>query len=240
MFPGISGAGAAEQNVRAHKQMEYFEIEKQEHGLHVHGFPDAVKLIRLDDAKAKRLADLALHKHDLDFAIQCLDGIGQVAEEPYALRLGLWRSAIVHYFKCFDDNAARFSLDPRTIYAGEPTAIENFEFFKLLRNKNIVHDENSYTQCIPGAVLNRAGMQYKIAKVLCSSFHVEILSQGSFSNLRLLITHATKWVTRQFDVLCDRITADLELLTYEELYGMESVTYSKPNIDGLSKDRNAP
>ena len=47
--------------------MEYFEIEKQEHGLHVHGFPDAVKLLKLSDAKAKRLADLALHKHDLDF-----------------------------------------------------------------------------------------------------------------------------------------------------------------------------
>ena len=77
--------------VSAHKQMEFYEIEKQEHGLHVHGFPDAVKLLKLSDAKAKRLGVLALHKHDLDFALQCLDGINLLAEEPYALPLGLWR-----------------------------------------------------------------------------------------------------------------------------------------------------
>jgi hypothetical protein len=218
--------------------MEYFDIEKQEHGLHVHGFPDAVKLLKLSDPKAKRLADLALHKHDLDFALQCLDGINLVAEEPYALRLALWRSAIVHYFKCFGNSAARFSLDQRVTYAGEPLAIENFEFFRLLRNKNIVHDENSYTQCIPGAVLNKAGMQHKIAKILCSSFHGEVLAQESFSNLRLLITHATEWVTRQFDDLCDKITTDLESLKYEDLYKMETVTYSKPTMDDLSKNRN--
>ncbi len=218
--------------------MEYYEIEKQEHGLHVHGFPDAVKLLKLSNAKAKRLADLALHKHDLDFALQCLDGINLVAEEPYALRLALWRSAIIHYFKCFGNSAARFSLDQRVIYAGEPLAIENFEFFRLLRNKNIVHDENSYTQCIPGAVLNKAGMEHKIAKILCSSFHGEVLGQDSFSNLRLLITHATEWVTRQFDEFCNKITADLESLKYEELYKMESVTYSKPTMHDLSRNRN--
>jgi hypothetical protein len=219
--------------------MEYYEIEKQEHGLHVHGFPDAVKLLKLSNAKAKRLADLALHKHDLDFALQCLDGINLVAEEPYALRLALWRSAIVHYFKCFGNSAARFSLDQQVIYTGEPVAIENFESFRLLRNKNIVHDENSYTQCIPGAVLNKAGMEHKIAKILCSSFHAEALGQDSFSNLRLLITHATEWVTHQFDELCNLITADLESLNYEELYKMESVTYSRPTMDDLSRNRNA-
>jgi hypothetical protein len=219
--------------------MEYYEIEKQEHGWHVHGFPDGVKLLKLSDAKAERLSDLALHKHDLDFALQCLDGINIVAEEPYALRLALWRTAIVHYFKCFGKGTARFSLDHRVIYAGEPLAIENFEFFRLLRNKNIVHDKNSYTQCIPGAVLNKAGMEIKIAKILCSSFHGQTLGQDSFFNLGLLISHAIEWVTRQFDELCDKITADLESLKYEELYNMESVTYSKPTMDDLSRNRNA-
>lgn len=219
--------------------MEYYEIEMQLRGLHVHGFPDAVKLLKLSDAKAKRLADLALHKHDLDFALQCLDGINLVAEKPYFLRLALWRSAIVHFFKCFGNSASRFSLDQRVIYVGEPLAIENFEFFRLIRNKNIVHDENSYTQCIPGAVLNEAGMQHKIENILCSSFHVEALGQDSFSNLRLLITHATEWVTRQFDKLCDKITADLESLKHEELYKMESVTYSKPTMADFSRNRNA-
>ncbi len=220
--------------------MKYYKIEKQGHGLHVSGFPEAVKLLKIDDLKSKQLAGLALHDYDLNFALQCLDGVNMIAEQPYALRLGLWRSAIVHYIKCFMGNGARFSLDYRKIYAGKPLAIQNYEFFQLLRNKNIVHDENSYTQCIPGAVLNREGMESKIAKILCSSFHAEVMGQESFSNLRLLITHAIEWVTWRFDQLCDNITAELEAKSYAELYAMDIVTYSKPADGDLSKNRNAP
>ena len=36
------------------------------------GFPDAVKALRIDGRKARRLADLALHKADLDFALDAL------------------------------------------------------------------------------------------------------------------------------------------------------------------------
>jgi hypothetical protein len=62
-------------------------------------------------------------------------------------REAMWRSAIVHLLKCFGDHEARFSLQPRQVYRGEPPeAIENFEYFKGLRDKHLVHDENSYAQ----------------------------------------------------------------------------------------------
>jgi hypothetical protein len=48
--------------------MEYFLIKQTENGLHIEGFPDAVKVIRIDGPQSKRLADLALHKADLEFA----------------------------------------------------------------------------------------------------------------------------------------------------------------------------
>lgn len=212
----------------------------REEGLHVEGFPEAVKLVKLTGSKPRRLADLGLHKHDLDFALECLDGINLVPEEPYALRQGLWQSAIINWFKCFGDSKSRFSLNPKSIYRTEPLAIESFEYFKLLRNKHFVHDENSYTQCIPGAVLNRSDSEYKIAKILCSGFHGVTLEQSSFSNLRLLILGAREWVIEQFDKLCDDLTKELEQKPYERLMGMESVTYSKPAIDDIGKPRDTP
>ncbi len=48
--------------------MEHFEITKTPEGFHIEGFPNAVKVLRIDGPKAQRLADLALHKADLDFA----------------------------------------------------------------------------------------------------------------------------------------------------------------------------
>ena len=77
--------------------MEHFEITKTSEGFHIEGFPDAVKVIRLDGPKAQRLADLALHKADLEFALDCLEQINKVPEQPYVLRQALWRSAVVHY-----------------------------------------------------------------------------------------------------------------------------------------------
>jgi hypothetical protein len=57
-----------------------------------------------------------------------------VPEEPYALRQGLWRSAIVYFMKCFGESKSRFSLDPKTVYKGEGGALEPYEYFRNLRN----------------------------------------------------------------------------------------------------------
>jgi len=90
--------------------MEHFEISQQESSLHIEGFPDAVKVIAVEGGRSKRLADLALHKDDLEFADSCLDAINVSPEEPFVIREALWRSAIVHFMKCFGDSGARFQL----------------------------------------------------------------------------------------------------------------------------------
>ena len=55
--------------------MELFEISKKEPGLHIEGFPEAVKVLRIEGLCAKRLSDLALHKSDLEFSESGLDAI---------------------------------------------------------------------------------------------------------------------------------------------------------------------
>lgn len=87
--------------------MEYFPVTKTSQGFQIEGFPEAVKVVRITGRDRQRLADLGLHKRDLDFALECLTAINQVPEQPGIVREALWRSAIVHFIKCFGKSKSR-------------------------------------------------------------------------------------------------------------------------------------
>ena len=220
--------------------MEHLAISNTETGLHIEGFPDAVKVVGIDGHEAKRLADLSLHKADLEFAYSCLETINQAPEDPNVIREALWRSAIVHSLKCFG-NSARFQLAPEKIYRTEPPeALTAFHYFKNLRNKHVVHDENSYAQSIPGAVLNNGKKSYKIEKIICFTAIVATLEQDNYGNLKLLIQKARDWVVSAFDTLCKRLTINLEKKPYDELLARESISYRVPTIDEIHHLRKNP
>jgi hypothetical protein len=219
--------------------MESFEITKTAAGFHIEGFPDAVKVIRIEGPKARRLADLALHRADLEFGLLCLEEINRAPLEPYILRQALWRSAVVHLVKCFGASESRFSLDSRVVYKGDAEGVEQYKYFESLRNKHLVHDENSYAQCLPGAILNKVENPHKIAKIACLSVFGDTLSQGSYSNLHLLLTLAQKWVVAQFDELCDVITKDLEGEPYDALLSRQAITYTVPGPEDVHGKRSA-
>lgn len=217
--------------------MESFEISKTKKGFHIEGFPQAVKVLSLDSPMAQRLADLALHRADLDFALECLTYINNAPEEPHVLRQALWRSAIVHHMKCFGRNNSRFSLDQKRIYGSDDGARAAFGYFDSLRNKHLVHDENSYAQCLPGAVLNKRDMDHKIAKIVCLSVIGDTLTQPNYNNLHLLVTKARTWVVGQFDDLCNALTSQLEPRSYDELLSMKEITYMVPDAEAVHRAR---
>lgn len=221
--------------------MESFNVTKQDSSLHVEGFPDAVKVIGIDGPLTKRLADLALHKVDLEFADQCLEAINLVPDNPLVIREALWRSAIVHFMKCFGDSGARFQISPaKVLKDAPPEALMAFDYFKQLRNKHLVHDENSYAQSLPGAVLNDGTRTHKIEKVLCLAALALTLGSENYGNLKLLIGRARSWVDSEFDRVCTILTRDLEALPYQELWSKRSMTLKVPTIDELHKSRDAP
>ncbi len=219
--------------------MEHFSITKTAQGFHIEGFPDAIKVLRITGPKSQRLADLALHNADLHFSLECLNAINHVPEEPYVLRQALWRSAIVHFIKCFGQSESRFSLNPKKVYKGDIGAFEPFAYFESLRNKHLVHDENSYAQCLPGAVLNKKGMPRKIGKIVCLSVVGDTLGQENYNNLHLLVTRAREWVVARFDELCDVVTSELEPKSHDELFAMDGITYTAPGADDVHKARPA-
>lgn len=218
--------------------MENIEISQRDAGIHIEGFPGAVKVVRIDSPDAIRVSDLALHKADLEFADNCLEAINTVPEELHVLREALWHSAVVHFFKCFGKSKARFRLTTDKVLQGEPSvAMEVFNHFKSLRDKHLVHDENNYTQSITGAVLNDGCKNYKIEKIVCLSVASATMEQGSYGNLKLLIERALLWVTQEFNQLCDSLTDELEKETYAELMAREDLTFKAPTLDELHKNR---
>jgi hypothetical protein len=217
--------------------MEDIAITHNENTFHIEGFPDAVKVLKITGPKSRRLADLALHKADLDFSLVCLETINSTPSEPYLFREVLCQAALIRFIKCFGQSKSRFSLDPKVIYKDDIGALEAYNFFSSLRNKNIVHDENSYTQCLPGAVLNKDGMDYKIAKITCLSVVGNVLEQGTYNNLHLLTTNARKWVISQIDEIWRIRTAELEARPYNELLAMEGIAYTAPTADDVHKPR---
>jgi hypothetical protein len=199
-----------------------------------------VKVIKINGPLSKRLADLALHKADLLFATECLEQLNHTPEEPFIIRQALWRSAIIHFVKCFGDGV-RFQLSAEKIYKGDALGLMAvFRYFRDLRNKHFVHDENSYAQSIPGAVINQGNKGYKVEKIASFSAYAETLGQSNYNNLSLLIQTADKWVTLQFDSICDILTKELEAESYETLLRRESLSLTVPNVDQIGKSRLSP
>jgi len=218
--------------------MENYNITQNGTNLNIEGFDDAVKVIELTGHDAKRLSDLCLHRSDLEFATSCLDAIDTTPEEAVVICEALWRSAIIHFYKCFGDGY-RFQLSKNKIYKDDPPeAKQAFEYFKAIRNKHLVHDENSYSQSIPGAILNDGSKSYKIEKVVCFSARAVTLEQGNYSNLRLLVQKAISWVISEFDAMCNQITASLEKEPYKKLLDRNALNYCKPDINEISQRKS--
>ena len=66
--------------------MENIDFTFNGNAFHIEGFPDAVKILKITGPKGKRLADLALHKSDLAFSLECLKTINCTPEDPPILR----------------------------------------------------------------------------------------------------------------------------------------------------------
>lgn len=204
----------------------------------LHGLPAVVKTIQLEGPLARQLADLTLHQTDLHFANECLDAINIVPSEPPAIREGLWRSAIVHVMKCFGSSASRSSLPEKKVLKGQPPeAMMVFEYFKNLRHKFLVHDENAWSQALPCAGLNDGSKDQKVEGIVCLGLTAQTLEQSNYANLKLLVRISLLWTGSQFDIVKSQIKTELEGKSYEDLIQRDSPLYRAPEWHEVSSKR---
>lgn len=219
--------------------MDSINFSQEGFSFQIEGYPDAVKVVRINGPKAKRLADLTLHRDDLDFAESCLNSMAVSPEDPIIIKEALWRMAVITFIKCFGNSASRSRLLSKKIYNSDPPeAFAAFKYFLSLRNKHFIHDENSYSQCTVGALLNNGNKSYNVEKIVCSSFVAGTFCEGNYNNLMLLIRRAKDWVITEFDELAALLTTDLEIKSYEELIDKEPIGYMVPHVGEIHGDRH--
>lgn len=220
--------------------MERFNMSQKPEGLMIEGFPDALKVVALDGPKARRFADLSLHRYDLDFSADCLERLNRPEIQDPIMKTALWEAAIVHYMKCFGANKSRkFLLIADKVYKGEPAEWRGvYDYIASLRHKNIAHDENSVLQGQVGAVLNRPGAPYKTEKIVTFVSRAVTLDETGWNNMNLLVSKARIWVETAYDKLADNITADLETQALAELVAMPSLTFKSAKSDEVHLPRS--
>jgi hypothetical protein len=60
------------------------------------------------------------------------------------LSIALWIAVVTKFISCFQYSAAREKLDRSEVYGSDPKALADFKLVSALRDKHIVHDENSH------------------------------------------------------------------------------------------------
>ena len=143
--------------------------------------------------EAKSFAHFTLHRQDLQFALDMLDLISKQPGECTRIQVGLWRSAVIHYAKCFGYSEVRGRLSAPEIFKDFPDAMPCHKYFLQLRHKHIAHDQNAYSQALPGAIINGPAEFYKVAKIVSTAFHVESLNPDDYKNLFNLVRRAIQY-----------------------------------------------
>jgi hypothetical protein len=94
---------------------------------------------------AAHVAALSLHHFDISFCERILKEYQLKFVNEYSdVSLALWIAVVTKFMSCFQNSRARPRLDPQKVYRTHPTALQEFELLMALRNKHVVHDENSH------------------------------------------------------------------------------------------------
>lgn len=219
--------------------MEHYEMTQNGGELSINGIPDAVCIKKLPISLGKVLSDFSMHQGDLQFAKHNLDSINKVGvvDDSY-LQETLWRSAIIHFIKCFTSSTSRGQLSFEKVYKGKPVeAKEAFDYFKNLRNKTIAHDENAYSQSISGVALNNGCKNYKAEKIVFIRISAQTLVNDNYANLNLLVSNALDYVNNKLEEMFNDITGKVELMSYDNLMKLDDVHYNVPTLEDVAKSR---
>jgi hypothetical protein len=94
---------------------------------------------------AARVAALSLHHFDISFCQRILTEYQlKFVNEYNDASLALWIAVITKFMSCFQNSKGRPQIYTEKVYRGNPTALHDSELLMHLRNKHVVHDQNSH------------------------------------------------------------------------------------------------
>jgi hypothetical protein len=213
-------------------------LSVRENKFHIEGYPNAVAIKRLDDTDARILQAIVLHHFDLSFCNQALADLRHPSKSIPTLHAeALWISAIARYFKCFGRNNARSHLSAKEVLKGHPGAEGVFRYFKALRDKHIVHDENPYSEAFTGVAINRKGERRKVADIIALAINAFTVDDAHLASFSPLVSVSLKWVADKQDELHKKLAQTWEKRGYEQLMALPDVCYTAPTGDKVHQCR---
>lgn len=223
-----------------------YRLEGRDGVTHITDEPEVDKIVRVPYELGKPVAHLALHLSDLEFALEYLHRLDRIgypdrAGKPDIVHEALWLAALVSTYKCFGRSAARSSLEPEKIFT-DAHDLENFNVFRNLRNKNVVHDDNDTAQAHVGALLRAAGREPKVFDVTAFWSGGSWVSSGNTAALRRVIALSIRWVEDEFNRVNHLAEEELERLSYKELAALPQIIVQNPggSIDSIGETRQTP
>jgi hypothetical protein len=221
-----------------------YSIEVRDGGMHLKDQSDDVlaKIVQVPDELGKALAHLSLHSIDLQFATECLDELDRLGYPRNGGDItcqALWHSALVATYKCFGNSNARSSLKRDVIYT-DAAQRDTFNYWRNLRNKNIVHDENDVTQSHVVAVLRRREYAPKIDNMYVISLVGLTVCAENSAKLRGLVDTAREWVRAETDKLRQEVMAELNAMTYEDVDALPPVNIPDSTNESVGRTRISP
>jgi hypothetical protein len=218
--------------------MKQLNIEVINNKWHITDYPDAVGLKSIDDELAKQLKAYALHEYDLRVCQESLSLMQRLSiETDQALFEALFLSALTRYCKCFGQNKSRAQIPAEKVYKDYEGALTVFQYFKDLRDKNVVHDENFLSQSFVGIIVNPIASKNKIADIISMCVNASIVDPPHFEQLLQLVEVAINWVANKREELHTMLAQKYESYSHEELMSLPDITYTAPGSEKASLTR---
>lgn len=217
------------------KQLDFTVTEGR---FHIEGYPDAIALKRIDTPIARQLQSLILNAHDLEFCRDALAEIGRLSHDENRLAVdGMWVAVIARYFKCFGRNKSRSQLSAKKILRSHTGAETVFTYFQALRDKHIIHDENSLSQAFTGVALNHRAAPFKVADIIALAFNAVTIDQAHYTQISQLVAITLAWVYAKVDELHNQLGREYEQWSHDDLLALPDIQYTAPTSDVAGEKR---
>jgi hypothetical protein len=188
---------------------------------------------------ARRWVDLSLHLSDLEVTLGWLELLIHKHTQRTPEADALWTAALTMFFKCFKRSESRNKLDAAVVLANEPEeGRAQFDVLQALRDKTVVHDENSYTQgVVLVPIVNPCGPVARMGPPVVTLFNASTLDDWHISNLRLLTLASINYVKSAMAEVSPEVEAYLRSASRADIVAAGPYLYTSPSVDTAKKRR---
>lgn len=184
---------------------------------------------------AQRVAALSLHHFDISFCERILnEHHSKFVNEYNDLSLALWISVITKFMSCFQYSKARPPLDPQNVFGANSTTLQDFQLIRAMRDKHVVHDENSHYNAAAFAWIKPNGDVYGVGPMIA----VARIDPTLVEKIRNLVARAQDYIQNEMEEAGKELLDQVQAMSLDERTTLpKGVYFVLPSEDDINKTR---